>query len=233
MRARIRFEKTGQIKFVGHLDMVRYFQRAFRRADFDVEYSKGFSPHMIISFAVPLGVGMESRGEYFDIYLISSPSPNDAVKMLNAQMAEGIVVTDYLILPDSAGNAMAEVSAASYEVRFAEGMIKDGHIDKRIRDSVKRFYAESDEIIITKKTKKSERTLNLKPLIYDMYYDIAGGYFYMMLATGSVENIKPELVMEHLCAAMRLPYDRFMFSYMRTEVYTGNAEDGFRTLLNI
>lgn len=55
------------MKFVGHLDTMRYFQKALRRAELPVAFSGGYSPHMIMSFAVPLGVGMESLGDYFDL----------------------------------------------------------------------------------------------------------------------------------------------------------------------
>ena len=67
MKLRIKFIKKGQIKFIGHLDVMRYFQKALRRAEVDVAYSSGFSPHQIMSFASPLGVGLESNGEYFDV----------------------------------------------------------------------------------------------------------------------------------------------------------------------
>ena len=55
------------MKFIGHLDVMRYFQKAMRRADIPIAFTKGFSPHMIMSFANPLGVGLTSDGEYFDI----------------------------------------------------------------------------------------------------------------------------------------------------------------------
>ena len=63
MKVRVKFEKTGPMKYIGHLDMMRFFQKAIRRAGIDVAYSEGFSPHMIMSFAYPLGVGMTSSGE--------------------------------------------------------------------------------------------------------------------------------------------------------------------------
>lgn len=71
MKIRIKFSKYGTMKYIGHLDMMRFFQKAIRRAGIDVRYSEGFSPHQIMSFAAPLGVGMESRGEYMDIEVLS------------------------------------------------------------------------------------------------------------------------------------------------------------------
>ena len=67
MKIRVKFKKWGCMKFIGHLDMMRYFQKAVRRADIDIRYSEGYSAHQIMSFAAPLGVGITSDGEYFDI----------------------------------------------------------------------------------------------------------------------------------------------------------------------
>ena len=61
MKVRIKFRKQGVMKFIGHLDVMRYFQKAIRRADIDIAYTEGFSPHMILSFAAPLGVGLTSN----------------------------------------------------------------------------------------------------------------------------------------------------------------------------
>ena len=67
MKIRIKFSKQGNLRFVGHLDMMRYFQKANRRAELPIAYSEGFSPHQIMSFAAPLGMGLEGLAEYFDI----------------------------------------------------------------------------------------------------------------------------------------------------------------------
>ena len=59
---RFRFAKYGAMRYLGHLDLLRYFQKAVRRADIPVAYSGGFSPHQIMSFAAPLGMGLEGLG---------------------------------------------------------------------------------------------------------------------------------------------------------------------------
>ena len=90
MKARIKFRKYGVMRFIGHLDVMRYFQKAMRRADIPIAFTSGYSPHMIMSFAQPLGVGVTSDGEYLDIELKESISSEKAVKQLNAVMVEGI-----------------------------------------------------------------------------------------------------------------------------------------------
>ncbi len=114
MKIRIKFAKYGTMKFIGHLDMMRFFQKAIRRADIDIKYSEGFSPHQIMSFAAPLGLGLESYGEYMDIEVRSMTSTEDMKRALGQVMVEGVEVLSVTVLPEQVRNAMASVAAASY-----------------------------------------------------------------------------------------------------------------------
>ena len=121
MKIRIKFRKWGVMKFIGHLDMMRYFQKAVRRAKIDIRYSEGYSPHQIMSFAAPLGVGITSDGEYFDIEVNESMTSKEAVAALNETMVDGVEVTSYVKLPDKAKTAMSIVAAADYRLSYKEG----------------------------------------------------------------------------------------------------------------
>ncbi len=92
MKVRVKFSKYGPVKFIGHLDIMHYFQKAVRRAGIDVAYSEGFSPHQIMSFAAPLSVGHTSEGEYFDMEVNSFTKEEDMLQKLNQVMVEGIDV---------------------------------------------------------------------------------------------------------------------------------------------
>ena len=85
MKIRIKFSKQGAMKFIGHLDTMRYFQKAMRRADVDIRYSEGFSPHQIMSFAAPLGVGLTGSGEYLDIEVVP---PEEGCRLLETMVRE-------------------------------------------------------------------------------------------------------------------------------------------------
>ena len=99
MKARIKFRKYGSLRFIGHLDVMRFFQKAIRRANIDIAYTGGFSPHQIMSFAAPLGVGLESEGEYMDIEVNSSESSKAMIRRLNEVMAEGMEILSWVRLP--------------------------------------------------------------------------------------------------------------------------------------
>lgn len=168
MNIRIKFQKYGVMKFIGHLDMMRYFQKAIRRAGIDIAYSEGYSPHQIMSFAAPLGVGVTSDGEYFDIEVKSSKSSEAAIEALNQTMVEGIRVLEYKKLPDTAKTSMSLVSAADYLVYVKPGYEALAESVEELQEKVEAFYQEQDEINIKKQTKKREINMNLKPLIYEM-----------------------------------------------------------------
>ena len=171
MKARIKFQKYGAMKFVGHLDVMRYFQKLFRRANIDNEYSKGFSPHQIMSFAAPLGVGLTSDGEYLDVQLLSADEPEVMVERLNAAITEGFHIVGYHPLKDTELNvknvtAMSLVSSADYLVSLRDGYeIGAGIVNQE--SFIKAFteFINSSEIIIGKKTKKSEKEVDIKPMI--------------------------------------------------------------------
>ncbi|WP_418261853.1 TIGR03936 family radical SAM-associated protein [Eubacterium sp.] len=185
LKIRIRFEKQGQMKFIGHLDMVRYFQKVMRRANVDICYSEGFSPHQKMSFAAPLSVGVISKGEYFDIEVNSSLSSKEMIKNINAQNVEGVKVVSYKELPEGAKNAMSIVAGADYFV----------YTDLFTEEQVNDFYAQ-DEINILKKTKKSEKIVDIKLMIHEMKFNEDG--IFMKVSQGSAANLKPDLVMSAL-----------------------------------
>ena len=115
MKARIKFRKYGVMKFIGRLDIMRFFQKVMRRADIPIAFTGGFSPHMIMSFANPLGVGLTSDGEYFDIELAEEIDMQAAVARMNEVMVEGIDVVNMVPISDSKKDTgMSIVAAADY-----------------------------------------------------------------------------------------------------------------------
>ncbi len=190
IKLRVKFSKHGFMKYIGHLDVMRYFQKVIRRCGLDIAYSEGFSPHQIMSFAQPLGVGLESEGEYMDIEVHIAESSQKVIDMMNSAQAEGIKVIDVVRLPEKSENAMASVAQASYNVRFREGRTPSFDIKKAIDD-----FNSADEVLIEKKTKKSTREVNLKEFVYEINYR-ADNSIDMKLCAGSGTNIKPGLVLE-------------------------------------
>jgi radical SAM-linked protein len=186
---RIKFTKTGVLKFIGHLDVMRYFQKAMRRADIPIAFTGGFSPHMVMSFANPLGIGLTSEGEYFDIEVTEDIPSAEAVKRLNAVMVDGISVRSFRYLPENSKTGMSIIAAADYLV-FPK---YENAFPESVTEDLIRGFMEQEEIQIVKKTKKSEKEVNIRPLIYAM--ELRKDGIFLNLSAGSVENLKPQLVM--------------------------------------
>ena len=222
MKARIKFAKTGVMKYVGHLDIMRYFQKAMRRAQIPIKYSEGFSPHQIMSFAAPLGVGITSEGEYMDIEVTEQIASEAALQALNDTMVDGMQVLQFVYLPEKCENAMASVKAASYRIRYKkEGLCTFS--EREMQVFLRDFYTNAAQIMITKKTKKGERTLDLKPLIYDLTVKSGedGQICYdLTVSTGSVDNIKPELVLHHFHRFIGLEVEDADLAIHRVDMYT-------------
>lgn len=224
LNIRIKFQKYGVMKFIGHLDIMRYFQKAMRRANIDIAYSEGFSPHQIMSFAAPLGVGITSDGEYLDIEVKTTRSSKASIEALNQVMVEGVSILEYKKLPDMAKTSMSLVAAADYIVYIKENYSNPFNL-KELEEKIHAFYNQS-EILITKKTKKSETVMDLKPLIYDMKAVEHEGNvaFFLKVCTGSSTNIKPELVLEAFYRFCNLDYEPLAFQIHRLEVYASSSE---------
>ncbi len=231
MKVRIKFSKQGNLRFVGHLDMMRYFQKAFRRSGLPISYSEGFSPHQIMSFAAPLGMGLEGLGEYFDIRVPDEGTPvgsDEAMERLNQEMAEGLEILSYLAIPDNTGNCMAAVHAADYTVRFLPGSgdssTGNGSGDSCTGNgsgdgctgndseggcggSIGAALASALSALLAKPeilvTKKGKKG-NLREVdLRPMIFsaEAEGDALLLRIAQGSEANLKPELLLEALYAA--------------------------------
>ncbi|MCL2052715.1 MAG: TIGR03936 family radical SAM-associated protein [Lachnospiraceae bacterium] len=229
MKVRIKFSKYGVMKFIGHLDLMRFFQKAVRRAGIDIAYSGGFNPHQIMSFASPLGVGIISNAEYLDIGLNEDVADINEIKYrLSAQMVEGIRIIAVAKLEENAANAMASVAVAGYTVIFSDKVVLP-------IDWTGQFEAflQKETIIYTKRTKKVVREIDLRPLIYEaeiyakaeMCAENRG--IYLLINAGSAESIKPQFVIEAFFDYIGQQLPEFALSICREEIYTnaGTAEE--------
>lgn len=223
MNIRVKFRKYGCLKFIGHLDVMRYFQKAIRRAGIDICYSEGYSPHMIMSFAAPLGVGLTSEGEYMDISVNHAPSSEEAVAKLNAVMVEGIDVVSFRQLPENSKNAMSIVAAADYEVRFREGYDPGENWQEKFRE-----FLLLPEIKIFKETKKGGQEIDIRPWIYSC--EVKEGIIFMQVSTGSVHNLKPELLMQAFGNWANMEFSPFSFMVHRKEIYADMGGEEQRKL---
>lgn len=226
MKIRIKFGKEDDLKFIGHLDIMHFYQKALRRADIPICYSAGFSPHQIMSFANPLSLGLTSEGEYMDIEVSESGPSEEMLAKLNAQMVEGAHVYSWRRLPDDAENAMASFAAADYTVRFRPGYGPENW--DQFAAEFEAFCAR-ESIMVEKQTKRNVRQVDIRPLIYQL--EISDGEVFMQVASGSVNHLKPEMVFQAFYDSKGEELSPFALLIHRREMYTDLGDENNRRLV--
>lgn len=226
MKARIKFRKYGVLRFIGHLDVMRFFQKLMRRADIPIAFTGGYSPHMIMSFASPLGIGLTSDGEYLDIELTAPVDSREAVKRMNKECVEGIeIISIRQISDEKKMTGMTILAAADYLIS-----VKKGALPENWKEAFADFMAQR-EICVIKQTKRSEREEDIRPLIFR--WEIQGENIWLQLAAGSRNNLKPDLVMDTFLSVCAIPEDSVSFAYHRLEMYADKGKDGERNLVSL
>ena len=237
MKVRVKFTKTGPLRFIGHLDVLRFFQRAIRRSGISAAYSGGFSPHMQMSFAEPLGIGQMSEGDYFDLTLLyrdplgeeeesvtaeeaarrAPCPPTDVLRdMLNAVMPPEIrILSIRRIPPGKKNNAMALVHAADYRVEMPAAYALPGLAEK-----LAAFLAR-EEIITDKKTKSGIKPVNIRPMVLSAQTEPSEDkcIFRVSCRAGSDANLKPDLLLSAFYASEGIDVPVHEIRVCRTEMY--------------
>ena len=247
MKVRIKFTKRDAMSYIGHLDVMRYFQKVIRRAEIPIAFSSGYSPHMIMSFASPLGLGVTSEGEYFDIELTEPISSKDAITRMNDTGVDGMEVLSFKQIPqEKKHSGMTILAGASYRVTILDREClrklssskkcstvesQTSYVEEDLNKALSSFMAQP-EIHILKETKRSVAMVDIKPLIYElkMRLDFA---IEMTLAAGSKENLKPNLVVKALCSFLEKEYQEFACQVHRLEMYANVGDNGEVKLVSL
>lgn len=194
----IKFTKGEGIRFVSHLDLMRTIQRVIRRSGIDIEYSKGFNPHMALSLAQPLSVGVYSDGDYLDLVLNNEMNPNELIEALNKfttptikfLWAKGFEqVHNVKRMPQT----MALIDAARYIIKI------DLDSEENVEKEVEELLAKPEWNTI-KKTKKGEKEADIKPLVNEFKFWVKDGALVInaLIATGSRENLSADLLSRYV-----------------------------------
>lgn len=198
MRYLIKYTKESEIKFISHLDVLRTVQRIIRRARLPIEFSKGFNPHMDISIAQPLSVGMYSSGEYMDIVLTETLSENYIKEVLNQNSPAGIRILDISMVPVKENEkklpqSMALIDAAKYEIHIKYSDTKS--LEKELSTLLKNNQWE-----IVKKSKSGEKLVNIKPMIKEFNFEVLNNTLKInsIVSCGSRENLSAELLSDFI-----------------------------------
>lgn len=157
------FEKTKELSYTSHLDVQRTLQRAFRRAELPLAFSKGFNPHPKLSFATALATGYTSSGEWIEVELDGEITPEDFTERVNAALPKGMRFHSAFIADESIGTLSKMLVAAKYIIT----LYTDAPVTMEALRAAVRAITECDEVIVEKKTKSGIRPANIRPEILE------------------------------------------------------------------
>ena len=207
MRFVVEYTKEERVKYISHLDLMRSMQRAIRRAELPIAWSRGYHPHPVMAFASALPVGMTSEGEYMDIHLLEEMDVPGLEKRLNKALPKGITVKQAVSVDEKVPSLMCLVERADYRI-----VPDDPEWDWK--PAVDAFWSKP-EIWVEKKSKKKVSSINLKEAVRDIR--ACGEHnreLFLSLPAGSSGNLKPDLVVDALLEEK----DRAL-SFCRTGLY--------------
>lgn len=162
-RVRARFGRGEALAHISHLDLMRFWERALRRAGLPLAYSQGFTPHPRISMAAPLAVSVTSEAEIMDVYLSRWVAPQTFLQALRRQMPPGIEVYDASVVP-------LDMPSLQSQVRFAEYRVIAGKLEgpADVSGAISKLVAERN-IAWHHTRDNSVRTYDLRPLISGLW----------------------------------------------------------------
>lgn len=221
MILRVVFNKRNYLKYIGHLDVMRLFHRAFNRANLPIKYSEGFNPHPKFSIASPLSLGIESEEEYMDVELTEKISIREFIDTLNKSLPADVQVVrgKYLDVVDSVA---AIIAWGFYEINFDIDVEKTNEeVQSEIND-----FMNKEQILITRLKKKGRNKVEKEEDVKDSIGNIVIKYVYknnitmeVLLRSGNNGNLKAVDFMGCLKDQTNLNVDIDSINVKRLAVY--------------
>ena len=190
---RAKFTKNNKLRYISHLDLMRLFQRAFRRADIPIKYSEGFNPHPKFSVASALTLGISSEGEYMDIELEKEMPIRNFIDDMNNVLPEDIKILECKYVEDT-GSISSQIAWGFYKIGYS--LTKDMDINT-LKGKINDFMQLEQIVILKEKKKKGkivEKEENIKEKIGNINVKEVKDRNVVMevlLRTGDNDNLKP------------------------------------------
>lgn len=199
---RLRFSKTGQAKYISHLDTNRVFSRAFARAKLNLWFTQGFNPHPYMSFSLPLSLGVESLCENVDIRILDDISNDEVKKRVNDALPLGIRILD-----------VYDDFMDCHEIVYSDYVYKFEFLDnEKALEKIKEVL-KSDTIMAQKKGKQGKRRVlketDIKQFIDKYSISIRDNQIVLniRLLAGPDKNLNPSLLFDTIIRLIDMDYE--------------------------
>lgn len=189
MRAMIRFGKQPRLRFISHLDLQRFFQRALNRTGLPIAFSQGFNPHPLLSFGSALALGWTSEYEIIDVKLAVPMGRKRTEEAMRAALPVDLPVLEVKLVDDRHPAPMAMVRAADYEIELM------GENAQAVIDAVDVFMAK-DSVMAMRKTKSGEKEVDIRPWAFCVEKTENG--MNVRLKATEKDTLKPDLLVRTL-----------------------------------
>jgi radical SAM-linked protein len=190
-RIRITFGKFGVLRFVGHLDLAKTWERVLRRAQVPLEYTQGFNPRPRMQFAAALPVGVTSQSEFLDIWLterLGGQFPDEWIGRLAATSPAGLQIYSLVEVPIKEAALPTQVSSSEYVITPTDSGLMPGELESRVEALLARSTIER---------MGHKKAYDLRPLILSLSMDPDGSLIARM-KTGEQANGRPDELLDAL-----------------------------------
>jgi radical SAM-linked protein len=190
-RIRITFGKFGVLRFVGHLDLAKTWERVLRRAQVPLEYTQGFNPRPRMQFAAALPVGVTSQSEFLDIWLterLGGQFPDEWIGRPAATSPAGLQIYSLVEVPIKEAALPTQVSSSEYVITPTDPGLMPGELESRVEALLARSTIER---------MGHKKAYDLRPLILSLSMDPDGSLIARM-KTGEQANGRPDELLDAL-----------------------------------
>lgn len=216
----LKFTKDGYAKYTSHLDLLRFFKRAFRKSGIALSYSQGFNPHPKLGFAQPLSLGYASSCELLEFTTDIPYDTNNIYEMLKDMMPEGLNILWCKELSEDIKSLAGIADYAIYEVVIPYDVTEEK------LEELKDAYLSQEEILAMKRQKKDKKmvSVNIKHMIRNFEAKSCDGEIKLelLLDCGSISNCSPELVIASFCELAGIEIPRYTMEVERTMIGFSN-----------
>ena len=189
MRAMIRFGKQSRLRFISHLDLQRFFQRALNRTGLPIAWTQGFNPHPILSFGSALALGWTSEDEILDVQRSAPLGRRRTEDAMRAALPVDLPVLEVRMVDDRHPAPMAMVRASDYEITLS------GETAAATLDAAEEFLRR-ESVMAVRKTKSGEREVDIRPMALLMERE--GDVLSARLMLTEKDTLKPDLLVRAL-----------------------------------
>lgn len=221
---RAKFQKEDELKYISHLDLMRLFQRAFRRADIPISYTQGYTPHPKFSLATALSLGITSDGEYMDVELDERMDVEKFIKQMNGVLPSGVKIIKAAYVNENK-SLMSIISWSTYVIQFS---LQDVITREKLVEIINNFLSKEQINIVKEKKKKGKlvkKEVNVRGYIkkiIPLIIEDERVVIRVTLKTGSKGNLKPEALVNLLDRDTSLKVENDTVKIHRMDLYSEN-----------